>query len=146
MRRVATRQDAKPAVPPDVEQRFSLYEEGLRRRLLKVREIIFEVARRTAGVGPITEGLRWNQPAYLTEQSGSGSLIRIDGIKSCPDKIGVFFHCQTSLVGTFRALYEGTFEFEGNRCLLLSTKQPIPKKELAHCIELALTYRLKDRG
>jgi Domain of unknown function (DU1801) len=130
-------------LPREVAEVFSRYESDVRRQLLRVRGLIFEVAARTPGVGQLTEALRWGQPAYLTEQSRSGSLIRIDAVKGRPDKIGMFFHCQTSLVGTFRALYEGTFEFDGNRCLLLAAKQPMAKKELAHCIELALTYHLK---
>jgi hypothetical protein len=142
---MGTRKDSTSAQPRAVAYVFSRYEADAKRQLLKVRGLIFQVAQRTPGVGQLTEALRWDQPAYLTEQSQSGSLIRIDTIKARPGKIGVFFHCQTSLIRTFRALYGGTFEFDGNRCLVLDAKTPLPKQELAHCIELALTYRLKGR-
>jgi uncharacterized protein DUF1801 len=124
----------------EVFSRFGIAEE---RQLRRLRKLIFEVAARTPGVGEITETLRWDQPAYLTESSKSGSLVRIDAIKSRPGKIGVFFHCQTSLVGTFRELYRDRFEFDGNRCLVLDANRSLPRLELEHCIELALTYRLK---
>jgi uncharacterized protein DUF1801 len=130
--------------PREIAEVFSRCGVASERQLRRLRELIFEVAARTSGVGELTETLRWDQPAYLTEKSRSGSLVRIDGIKSRPGKIGLFFHCQTSLVGTFRELYRGRFEFDGNRCLVLDAKQSLPKHELAHCIELALTYRLKS--
>ena len=54
------------------------------------------------GVGPLTETLKWGQPSYLTQESGSGSTVRIDRLKK-GDGYAIYFHCQSGLVDEFRA-------------------------------------------
>lgn len=110
-----------------------------------LRQLIFDVASRTDGVGKIEETLKWGQPSYLTTQSRSGSLIRIDQIKSQVGKYAMYFHCQTTLVDTFKEMYRGVFEFEGNRSILFSVKDKLPAEALRQCISMALTYHLNKR-
>ena len=45
---------------------------------MKLRQLIFDVAAKTKDVGQLEETLKWGEPAYLTSESKSGSLIRID--------------------------------------------------------------------
>jgi uncharacterized protein DUF1801 len=93
----------------------------------------------------LEETLKWGQVSYLTCESKSGSTIRIDQVKSEPDKYALYFHCQTNLVETFRELYPNLV-YGGNRCILLNASQALPKDALRHCVALALTYHLnKDR-
>ncbi len=47
-------------------------------RLLFLRELIYDTAARIEGVGPLEEALKWGQPSFLTSESKSGSLIRVD--------------------------------------------------------------------
>jgi hypothetical protein len=54
----------------------------------------------------------------------------------------MYFHCQTTLVDTFREMYRDMFAFEGNRCLVFDAKAKLPVDPLRHCISLALTYHL----
>lgn len=126
----------------DVAAVFAGYPPRVRAKLLRLRRLILEVAARTDGVGELEETLRWGEPSYLTTQSKSGSLVRIGWKPAEPDRYAIYFHCQTSLVATFRALYPTTFEFAGNRALTFAVKDAVPLNELRRCIELALTYRL----
>jgi hypothetical protein len=64
-----------------VASRFKAYPPGLRARLLTLRALVFDTAARTEGVGRLTETLKWGQPSYLTEETGSGSTVRIDRLK-----------------------------------------------------------------
>ena len=57
---------------------FKAYPPAMRSDLMKLREMMFEVAAATPGVGKLTETLKWGQPSYLTEETGSGSTVRID--------------------------------------------------------------------
>lgn len=57
----------------------------------------------------------------------------------------MFFHCQTTLVDTFKEMYRGQFEFGGNRSIIFSEKDKVPVEELSHCISMALTYHLNKR-
>lgn len=120
---------------------FDRHPDPVRRKLMRLRALIFKTAKQTEGVGEIEEALRWGEPSYLTTKSKSGSMIRIDSKK--PGTFAMFFHCQTDLVPTFRELYPDTFTFEGNRALVLNVKDTLPETALRHCITLALTYHLE---
>lgn len=119
---------------------FSLYPKRIRQKLLAVREMIFEVAMETQGVGELQETLKWGEPAYVTAESGSGSTIRINQRKGSREQYAIYFHCQTTLIDTFRTLFPETFTFEGNRAIVFRAEQVVPRKELECCIHMALTY------
>lgn len=130
---------------PEVVAVFEAYPKNINTKLMFLRQLIFDVASKTDGVGELEETLKWGQPSYLTTQSGSGSLVRIDQIKSQEEKYALYFHCQTTLFDTFKEMYRDKFEFEGNRGIIFSEKNKIPVGELSHCISMALTYHLNKR-
>jgi hypothetical protein len=129
---------------PKVAAVFAGYPPHTRRKLMQLRQLIFDVAAETEGVGCLEETLKWGQPSYLTTQSGSGTTIRIDRLKS-PGGYALFVHCQTMLVDTFREIYRDTLKFEGNRSIVFEENDEIPLEELGHCIVLALTYHAAKR-
>ena len=129
----------------NVDGAFRAYPLAMRRKLAALRQLILKTARGTDGVGEIEETLKWGQPSFLTTQSGSGSTIRIDAVKSQPGRYAMYFHCQTNLVATFRQLYPKEFDYEGNRAILFDTAKPVPEQPLRHCIALALTYHRDKR-
>ena len=128
----------------EVKAVFDASPPALRPALMAVREMIFDVAHRTPGVGPLDECLKWGEPAYLTAETGSGSTVRLTQDKTHPDRLAVHLNCNTTLVAQFREIYPGTFVYAGNRSILLDGTAP-PPAELAHCIALALTYHLAKR-
>ena len=123
-----------------VAQVFEDYPPAIRRKLLALRELIFEVAASTDGVGKREETLKWGEPAYVTEQSKSGSTVRIAWKKSSPKNYAMYFHCQTNLVETFRRLFPSDFKFEGNRAIVFHEFDEAPTEALSSCIAAALTY------
>lgn len=125
---------------------FDGYPKEIKPKLMFLRQLIFDVASRTNGVGELEETLKWGQPSYLTTQTKSGSLVRIDQIKSQEGKYAMFFHCQTTLVDSFKEMYRGQFEFGGNRSIIFDLKDKVPVKELSHCISMALTYHLNKKN
>ena len=131
---------------PRVKAVFDAYPDGLRADLLRLRELIFDTASETDGVGRLVETLKWGQPAYLPARPRTGSTVRIDVLKDQPDRYAMFFHCQTTLIDTFRELYRDQFVFHGNRALLFSHGDPVPLGALGHCIALSLTYHLNPKG
>ena len=62
---------------PAVKEVFESYPAPMRAKLLVLRELIFESAASTPGVGELDETLKWGEPAYATTQSKSGSPVRI---------------------------------------------------------------------
>jgi hypothetical protein len=122
---------------------FAAYPDDVRAKLKALREIIFDTAETIDGVGVLDETLKWGQPSYLTTETGSGSTIRIDRVKSDNNRIAIYFHCQTDLVAMCRELYPTQMEYGGNRSILFDAAGKIPEKALRHCIGLALTYHAR---
>ena len=127
-----------------VKEKFDSYPKEIRPKMLSLRQLIFAVAARTPGVGPLEETLKWGEPSYLTP-SQSGSTVRIDWKKSMPSQYAVYFNCKTSLVQTFGEMFGDTFSYGGQRSILFEKSANIPMQELAVFISIALTYRLHKK-
>ncbi len=128
-----------------VKEVFAAYPARIKGRLQELRGLIFEVAGQTDNVGEIEETLKWGEPSYLTSKSGSGTTIRISSVKNQPDKFGIYFNCQTTLLDDFRQQYPDVFEFSGKRALYFKADQALPLEPLKHCIAQALTYHLRKK-
>jgi hypothetical protein len=120
--------------------KFAKYPTEVRAKLMHLRQLILETAEELDQVGPITEALKWGEPAFLTLQTGSGSTIRIDWKAKTPNQYAMYFNCKTTLVDTFRTLFPNDFQFDGNRALIFRLSESIPEDALKHCIGAALTY------
>ena len=129
-----------------VEAVFSAYPLPVQRKLLELRSLIFDVAKKTSGVGQLEEALRWGQPSYLTSETGSGSTVRIDQIRNEPSKYGIYFICTSGLIDDFKELYRDEMDFVGNRSIVFGIADRLPEDALRHCISLALTYHLNKRA
>jgi Domain of unknown function (DU1801) len=117
-----------------------------RKTLTELRALILETAKATPGVGAIEEGLRWGQHSFLTTETGSGSTIRIDTLRSDVQKCAIYFHCQSGLVDMFRNIYLTKLSFDGNRAIVFKAGKNLPKQALSHCIGLALTHHLRKKS
>ena len=80
-----------PTPNPSVADVFERYPAAVRPKLLALRKLIFETAEATEGVGPVTETLKWGEPAYLTEASKSGTTVRIAWKARSPKQQEQFF-------------------------------------------------------
>jgi hypothetical protein len=132
-------------MPPEVAEVLSGFPKPVGRRLLEVRGLIFDIAAETDGVGPLTETLKWGEPAYLTEATGSGSTIRLGWNKSSERSCSILFNCRTTLVDTFRSQFPEAFTYEKNRAILLSASAHLPRAPLSICLSMALTYHQRRR-
>lgn len=134
----------EPFREPAVKSIFNAYPEPLKTRLLALRQLIFETAAVTDGVGKLNETLKWGQPSYLTAETKSGTTIRIDSLKA-PKQYGMFVHCQTSLLPTYRELFSGVLKFDGNRCVVFDAPDELSEDIVRDCIARALTYHQTKR-
>ncbi len=127
-----------------VEEVIASYPKKAQTRIRGLRKLILETAASIPEVGPLTETLKWGEPAYLTEKSKSGSTIRIAWKAKSAEKCGMYLNCQTTLVDTYRTLFP-ELEFEGNRAVLFDVNEKLPRDTIRRCIELALTYHLAKK-
>jgi hypothetical protein len=144
-KKISTKKKPAGFTDPAVDAAFAAYPKPLKARLMALRRLILDTAKRTEGVGALEETLKWGQPSYLTSHSKSGSTVRIDQVKSAANQVAVYFHCQTDLVATFRELYPSELTYSGNRAVILNVDGELPEPELRHCVALALTYHLNKR-
>jgi hypothetical protein len=133
-----------PKPPREVSRAFDALPAPMSKRLLQVRDLIFATAAAHDDVGELTETLKWGEPAYLTDETGSGSTIRLGRLKDS-EHAAILFNCKTTLVDTFRERFPDQFEYRQTRALLLPVAGKLPKRELSVCLSLALKYHLDRR-
>jgi hypothetical protein len=156
-----------------VAQVFDSYPPAIRKHALRLRELIFEVAKKTSAVDRIEETLKWGEPAYVayastlahkparvptstkqsrTKQTGPrfrpkeriiGSAVRIGWKANDPDRVRLLFQCQTTLIDSFHERFADEFTFEGNRAIVFEKDDVLPREALAICIAAALTYHVQ---
>nr|WP_249806852.1 DUF1801 domain-containing protein [Bradyrhizobium sp. 1] len=131
-------------MPREVSRAFDALPAPIGGRLLQVRDLIFATAAAHDEIGRLTETLKWGEPAYLTDETGSGSTIRLGRLKDS-GHAAILFNCKTTLVDTFRERFPDQFEYRQTRALLLPMAGRLPKQELTACLSLALTYHLDRR-
>ena len=134
------------ATAPDIAAAFAAFPDPVRQQLWEVRRQIFKLAEEH-GVGPLTESLKWGQPAYHTPRK-AGSPVRLGTSKALPEVGQVFFICTTSLVSEFRTLFPDADCFIDNRAIRLDRLPADNEGMMALCLSRALTYhkRASARG
>jgi hypothetical protein len=128
-----------PYQTPAIKAAFVSFHPAFRDRILDLRDLIFDTAA-TLPVGRVEESLKWGQPSYNTPDTRAATPIRL-GVTKAGD-IGVFTHCQSSVMSDFRALAPTDMRFDGNRALHLDPSNALPLADIAPLIRAALTYRL----
>jgi hypothetical protein len=129
-----------PFADPAVAAKFADFPAPARAGLMALRQMIFDIAADTPGVGPVHETLKWGQPSYLTPTTKSGSTIRLGIPKQ--GGFAVYTHCQTTLMADFQSIAPGDLTFDGTRGVLFADTQS-PPDAIALLIRNALTYHLK---
>jgi Domain of unknown function (DU1801) len=128
------------APPPHVAAVFASYSPSVQPGLQALRHLIFAEAASLPQVGPLTEDLRWGQPAYLTLATGAGSTLRLGVPKS--GGYAIYVHCQTSLIADLATLAGPELRFEGNRAVLFQATDKVPDDLIRLLIRRALTWHL----
>jgi len=118
---------------------FNEYPDTIQEKMYAIRDLIFVTAEKVGVSAGLSETLKWGDPSYLCK---TGSTIRIGWKESDLESYRIFFHCQTSLVSTFRELYSNAFNFEGNRAIRFSTNREPNLSLLENCIRVSLKYHL----
>ncbi len=121
---------------------FDAYPARIRKNLLMVRQIIFDIAQESNDVGEIQERLKWNQPSYLTVNPKSGTTIRLDSIDL--SEYAIFVHCQTTLIAEFKEVYPEC-RYDGNRAIIFDSNNKHTTKIIKHFIYLALSYHSRKK-
>ena len=137
---------AVPDMTTPVQQAISAWPEPAQAVAKDLRRLVFEVAEDT-GTGPLTETLKWGQPAYLNSARRVGTTIRLGYAAGEEDPLRLLVHCGTTLVDSYRERFGKELSFQGNRAICLSETGDLPEEPLRQCIAMALGYHVnKETG
>ena len=106
------------------------------------REFICQVAAGHPGIGPLAESMKWGEPSFTPQARRVGSSVRLAAREG--GRVAFLFICHTGLVEAFRGMYPG-LSYERNRAVVIDARLP-PPEALSHCVLMALTYFLRQRG
>ncbi|MEL6202698.1 MAG: DUF1801 domain-containing protein [Pseudomonadota bacterium] len=112
-------------------------------RFEELRSLIMQAAAAAPEIGTVVETLKWGQPSFASGKPNIGSSVRIEQRDN--GHFALMFICTSGVVDEFREIYPDQLEFEGNRAISIPAGDLENKAELKHCIQLALTSRLRKR-
>lgn len=125
---------------PEIAEKFATYPEPVRDGLLKLRDLILEVAAEDSRIGDLQESLKWGQPAYRPKRARVGTTLRMDATGE--DGYALYYHCQSKLGEQYDALYGDRLKMD-HRSISVRSADPPDREILSHCIQMALTYHLQ---
>lgn len=125
--------------PPDVARVIGALPRAQADQLRHLRHLVFDVAK-AEEVGPLTETLKWGEPAYLTEATRSGSTLRLGPVRGTADTVALFVNCRTSLADSFRERFGPALRVDGDRAVVIGPQDTPDEDVLRTCIALTLTY------
>lgn len=128
----------RPYQSDQVANAFAAFPSDASAGLLRLRDLIFDVADDLPNAPAITETLKWGQPAYLAPK---GSTLRLGVPKRA--KFAIFVHCQSRLIADFEAVFPKADRIEGNRAVLFNQVDEIDADRHGWLIARALTYHLQ---
>ena len=131
----------RPFASANIAAAFDVTDQQAREGLLKLRELVFDVADDLPQIGRLEEALRWGQPSYLTPETKSGSTLRLGIPKS--GGFALFVHCQTSLISDYKAAFPDAKNIEGKRAILYRDPQNIDTNKTKWLIRQTLIYHIK---
>lgn len=95
-----------------------------------------------ANVGPVTESLKWGQPAWRPASPRTGSTLRLNWSPDTPDVLTAYVDCKTDLAQRMASLYPDLTN-DGRRALALPLNAPLDTQPIAHLAAMTLTYHRK---
>lgn len=134
------KQSVQAPLPDDIAAVFAAYPEDKRVHLLDLRSLILDCAQRLYGPSSLTETLKWGEPSYRPLPKHGGITVRLHWKPKFGDQLGLFVHCQTTLIADMRALYGDVLSFEGNRCLWVPSDGDYPRDAVEHFVAEAFRY------
>lgn len=116
----------------------------VKKATLLVRDWVFEIAAIDKEIGEIAEDLKWNEPAYLTNQTNSGTTLRINQKKNAPNTFAIYVNCKTDLIENFKSIFPN-LKYEGTRAIVFDASSPLPENEVKTIISMVLRYKLRGK-
>lgn len=129
-----------PPNPPPIPSDVASVLDTLHPRLLDLRTLIFAAAEATDTL-PLTETLKWGQPAYLPHKK-AGTTLRLGEDAGQPT---LFVPCSTNLLDRYRDAFPSEFTYSGARAVHVPADGPYSDAAFQQLAAMALTYHRDKR-
>ena len=113
-------------------------------RFETLKALIHEAAREVPDIGLLEETVKWGQPSFAPVKPNIGSSVRIE--TRADGDHALMFICTSGLVDEFRTFYADTLHFDRKRAIVIPAAELPDRDALKHCIQLALTHKLRKRS
>ncbi len=128
--------------PAALLSRIAAWPEPAQAHLWRCRTLFHEVAAARA-IGPLSESLKWGQPAWRPARPRTGSTLRLDWSAALPDRLCLLVDCKTDLAARLAQLYPALGPNDLRRRIALRLDAPFPEQAIAHLAEMTFTYHLR---
>ena len=108
--------------------------------MARLRALILETAHSDPRVGPLTESLKWGQPAYRPVAANCGTTLRVGPHKDAG--FALYAPCSTTVIPTHAERFAGADRIDGTRAVLFDHPDQIDPDRLRLTILHGLTYFL----
>ncbi|MEP2920237.1 MAG: hypothetical protein ABJP06_05890 [Sulfitobacter sp.] len=126
-------------LPDPITRTTALWPAEARLKFTDIRALILEAGAR-ADIGPLTESLKWGQPAWRPDRPRKGSTLRLNWSDKLPRTLALFVDCKTTLAAEIFAAYPDDFQYESNRAMRMQLNAPLPKDAIAYLAHATFTY------
>lgn len=124
------------------EATIALWPQDARHTFGTIRSLILNAAAQ-AEAGPLTESLKWGQPAWRPTRRNQGSTLRLMWQPNPAGPLVMYVDCKTTLSRTMQEIYPSEFMYESNRGLRILLDRPLPEHAIDHLARLTFTYHGK---
>ncbi len=126
-------------IGPDILNTIAAWPPSAQQHLLSARAIAFETAE-TASTGPLSESLKWGQPAWRPSRPRTGSTLRLNWSPDWPGQLLAYVDCKTDLASQMSTRFPQQFGNDGRRSLAFDLDVPLPQDAIAQLAHLTFTY------
>ena len=125
---------------PELQAAFAAAPPAARAGMLALRALVLDEAARTPGALPLTESLKWGQPAWRAPR---GTTIRTGPAPVAA--FALYLHCRTPLIAEFRdgPAAGSRLRFDGGRAVLFDRVEDISPHLLRPLIRRALNWHAR---
>ena len=120
----------------DIPTYWHAYPTAIQQQLTQLRQLIHSLAYEQ-NIDSLSEACKWGQLSFVCDQ---GSTIRIDKLKHSDTRYAIYFHCQTTLVKTFKSLYGDQLNYEKSRAIIFDISDDLPIDIVKNCLLMAFEY------
>lgn len=125
---------------PEIAAVFAAQPPLVAQGMARLRNLIIDTGASDPRIGPLTESLKWGQPAFRPRAANTGTTLRVAPHKSAT--FAFYAPCSTTVIANHAQRFAGADRIDGSRAILFDHPDQIDADRLRLTILHGLTYFL----